>query len=148
MTAWSPRPARLGVAVAAGAVAAAFLALALTVQADPEGAARREIGSQLPFGADVTRWWWIGAVAVLVLGGAGLLAGGAQRPGPIVFGAMGAMDLAIALGAVALHTGERGADAPTLPWFLLALAALAAVGVALAPRPDRRPADDRVTSSW
>jgi hypothetical protein len=148
VTAWSPRPARLGVALAAGAAAAALLAVALTVQADPDAAARREIGSQLPFGADVTRWWWIGAVAVILLGAAGLAAGGARRPGPAVFGAMGAMDLAIALGAVALHGGERGPNAPTLPWWLLALAAVAAVGVALAPRPDRRPPGERVTSGW
>ena len=148
MTAWSPRPARRAVAVAAGAVAAALLAVALVVQADPEGAPRRGFGSQLPFGDDVVRWWWIAAAAVIVLGGAGLAAGGAQRPEPIVLGAMAAMDLAIALGAVALHSGERGASAETLPWWLLVLAAVAAVGVAMAPRPDRRPAAERISSDW
>ena len=149
MNAWSStRPARLAVAVAAGAVAAVLLVLAVWAQSAPDDAAGFHIGSQAPLGADATLWWWICAVALIVLGAAALVAGGAQRPGPAVFLAMGAMDLAIALGAVALHTGEAGSTADATPWWLLGAAALGALGVAVAPRPDRRSAEERATSSW
>jgi hypothetical protein len=150
VNAWSStRPARLAVAIATGAVAAVLLGLAVWAQSAPEDAADLTLGSQAPLGADATRWWWwICAVALIVLGAAGLLAGGAQRPGPAVFLATGAMDLAIALGAIALHTAAAGSTAGATPWWLLGAAALGALGVAVAPRPDRRSAEERATSTW
>ena len=149
MNVWSSAPpARLAVAVAAGAIAAILLVLAVWAQSAPEDAADFTIGSDAPLGADATRWWWICAVALIVLGAAGLLAGGAQRPGPAVVLAMGAMDVAIALGAIALYAGDPPPAAGATPWWLLGAAALGALGVAVAPRSDRRSAEERATSTW
>jgi hypothetical protein len=73
-----------------------LLVVAVSVQADPEGAAEREIGSQLPFGADATRRWWIGAVAVIRLVTRRLR----------LFLAMTAGAIALALAGIALYVGE------------------------------------------
>ena len=142
---------RLALAVAAGAVAIALVAVAGylgTRKPDLTGwtAYRPDAIADLfehPLGAHATAWWWGGAGVVIALACGALLAGGRA---PTMLVAVALVVLCVLFGGIDLYAGKPEIPGDADPWWLLGAGAVAAVGVALAPRAHPAPPEKRATS--